>query len=82
MILVIITLTVSVIEWKLQLYLSIYCIILGWTWSLKQILMQGQCIYSLLPHALRATTQANRILRFVTLAIEQVLNGMEMMAWE
>lgn len=44
--------------------------------------MQEQCIYRLLPHALRATTQANRILRFVTLAIEQVLNGMEMMACE
>lgn len=82
MIAVIITLTVSVIEWKWQLYLSSYCIILGWTWSVKQILMQEQCIYMLLPHALRAATQANRILRFVTLAIEQVLNGMEMMAWE
>lgn len=82
MIAAIITLAVSVIEWKWQLYLSSYCIILGWTWSVKQILIQEQCIYRLLPHALRATTQANRILRFVTVAKEQVLNGMEIITWE
>lgn len=41
--------------------------------------MQEQCIYRLLSHALRATIQANRILRFLTLTIEQVLNGMKMM---
>jgi len=70
-------LTVSVTVWKPRLWLCSYCVISGWTWLVKQVLMQRRCIYRLLLHVLRAATQANRVLRLVTLTIRKISNGMK-----